>query len=106
MKKNQKIVSGILMSFLLAVGVLAGCGNKVSVEIMPVDNIYEVKPGDSVTFDAKVKNADKEDVEYSVKSGAGVFEGKVLKVNTDATVGSLIKVIGHVRGGVLPKRLA
>ncbi len=99
MKKNLKFLSGVLMTFLLAVGVFAGCGNKVSIEIMSNDNIYEVKPGDSVTFDANVKNAKKEDVVFSVVSGAGVFEGKVLKVNTDAEVGSVIKVVGSVGGG-------
>lgn len=99
MKKNLKFLSGVLMTFLLAVGVFAGCGNKISIEIMSVDNIYEVKPGDSVAFDANVKNAKEEDVVFSVVSGAGVFEGKILKVNTDAEVGSVIKVVGSVGGG-------
>lgn len=100
MKKNHILLSGLILSFIMVVGIFSGCGKSVKIEIMPEGNVFEVCPGDSLAFDAKVENANKEDVEYSVVSGAGVFDGNVLKVNTDAPVSSIIKVIGRV-GGVL-----
>lgn len=99
MKKNHILLSGLILSFIMVVGIFSGCGKSVKIEIMPEGNVFEVCPGDSLAFDAKVENANKEDVEYSVTAGAGVFDGNVLKVNTDAPVSSIIKVIGRVGGG-------
>lgn len=95
MKKTLKnIFSGAILSCLILFGAfLSGCGAK-TIELYQEDKTYEIAPGHTLQLTAKSNYFSKEDISYVVetKEFATIDANGLLTANTNAPVGSIIKV--------------
>ena len=95
MKKTLKnIFSSAILSCLILFGAfLSGCGAK-TIELYQEDKTYEIAPGHTLQLTAKSNYFSKEDISYvaETKELATIDANGLLTANTNAPVGSIIKV--------------
>ena len=92
MKKIKKLLFAIIMVALVMPVLLTGCKDDKSIKIWQEDGISQVKRGQELVIDMDLKKIELSSIEFFVDGSAIITNEGKLTVNTNATVGSQIKV--------------